>query len=87
MALTYGNIENISEKLEFCKYIRDSESETREVFERETSNQDIENIGTRLDKTRLDNNQMTRSTDSSKQIEKHKLEVKPEPEPSSSDSS
>ena len=59
MAPMHGNIETISEKLAYFKYIRDSEFETREVFERETSNQDIENIGNRLDKTRLDKNQMT----------------------------
>ena len=54
---------------------------------RETSNQNIENIGTRLDKTRLDKNQMTRSVDSSKPSKKHKPEVEPDPEPLSSDSS
>ena len=42
---------------------------------------------TQLDKTRLDNNQMTRSTDSSKHIETQEPEVNPYPEPSSSDSS
>ena len=59
MAPTHGDIETISEKLVYRNYIRDSEFETIEVFERETSNQNIENIGTRLDKTRLDENQMT----------------------------
>ena len=29
MAPTHGNIETISEKLAYCKYIRDSEFETR----------------------------------------------------------
>ena len=87
MAHTHDNIETISKKIAYRKHIRDLEFETREDLERETSNKNIENIGTQLDKTWLDNNQMTRSTDSSKQSEKHKLEVKPEPEPSSSDSS
>ena len=45
MAQTHGNIETISEKLSYLKYIGDSEFETREVFERETSNQNIEKLG------------------------------------------
>ena len=65
MARVYDDIETISEKLVYCKHIRYSEFETRKVLERETSNQNIENIVTRLDKTRLDDNQMTQSTDSS----------------------
>ena len=85
MAPMHGDIETISEKLVFHKYIRDSEFETREVFERETSNRNIENIGTRLETIRLDENQMTRSVDSSKRSKKHEPEVKPYPEPSSSD--
>ena len=44
---THGEIETISEKLAYCKFIKDSEIETREVFEREN----IENIGTRLETT------------------------------------
>ena len=84
MAPTHGDIENISKNLAYRKYIKDSEFETREVFERETSNQ---NIGTRLEKTRLDENQITRSVDNSKRSKKHKPEVNPDPEPSSSDSS
>ena len=51
MAPTHGDIETISEKLVYHKYIRDSEFETRKVFERETLNKNIENIGTRLDQT------------------------------------
>ena len=50
-APTHGDIETISEKLAYRKHIKDSEFETREVFERETSNRNIEKIGTRLDKT------------------------------------
>ena len=42
MAPTHGDIEAISEKLAYRKFIKDSEFETREVFERETSNQNIE---------------------------------------------
>ena len=85
MVRTHDDIETISEKLAYCKHTRDSEFETREVLERETSNQNIENIGTRLDKTRLDDNQMTQSMDSSKQSKTHKPEVNPDPEPSSYD--
>ena len=51
MAHMHDHIENISKKIAYCKHIRDSEFETREVFERETLNKNIENIGTRLDKT------------------------------------
>ena len=63
------------------------EFETREVLERETLNKNIENIGTRLDKTRLDENQMTRSTDSPKHSKNNEQEVNPDPELSSSNSS
>ena len=65
----HDDIETISEKLAYIKHIRDSEFETREVLERKKSNQNIENIGTRLDTTRLDDNQVTRSMDSSKRSE------------------
>ena len=51
MAPMHDNIETRSDKLAYHKHIRDSEFETREVLERETSNQNIENIGSRLDKT------------------------------------
>ena len=71
MARKYDDIETISEKLAHLKHIRDSEFETREVLEQETSNQNIENIATRLEQTRLENNQMTRSMDSSKRSKKH----------------
>ena len=30
---TQGNVETMSEKLAYCKFIKDSEFETREVFE------------------------------------------------------
>ena len=72
-----------SEKLAYCKFIKDSEFETRIVFEREN----IENIRTRLETNRQDENQMPRSVDSSKLSKKHKPGVNLDPEPSSSDSS
>ena len=87
MTLTHDDIETISEKLAYRKHIKDSEFETREVLEQETLNQNVENIGTRLDKTRIDDNQMTQAIDSSKRSEKHEPEVNPDPELSSSDSS
>ena len=59
MAHTHDDIETISEKIAYRKHIRDLEFETREVLEQETSNKNIENIGTQLGKTRLDNDQMT----------------------------
>ena len=73
MAHTHDNIETISEKIAYRKHIRDLEFETREVLEQETLNKNIENVGTRLDKTQLDNNQMNQSTDSSKHSETHEL--------------
>ena len=51
---THGEIETISEKLAYHKFIKDSEIKTREVLEREN----IDNIGTRLETTQLDD-QMT----------------------------
>ena len=80
------DIETISKKIAYCKHIRYLEFETRKIFERETSKENIENIVTRLDKNRLDNNQITRSTDSSKHSETYKPEVNPDPKTSSSDS-
>ena len=38
------DVETISKKIAYRKHIRDLEFETREVFERETSNENIENI-------------------------------------------
>ena len=60
MAPNHGDIETIIEKLAYRKYIRDSEYEAREVFKEKTSNKNIENIGTQIDKNQLDNNQMRR---------------------------
>ena len=79
---THGEIETISEKLAYRKFIKDSEIETREVFEQEN----IENIGTQLETTRLDD-QMNRSVDSSKRSKKNKPEVNLDPDLFSSDSS
>ena len=53
------NIETIHKKIAYCSHIRNSEIETENVFEQEIPNKNIENIVTRLDKTRLYNNQMT----------------------------
>ena len=81
------DIETIRKKIAYRNHIRNLEIETGKVFERETSNENIENIVTRLDKTRIDNNQMTQSTDSSKNIETYKMGSNPDPELLSSDSS
>ena len=78
----------MSKTTAYCNHIKNSEIETREVFERETSSP--ENIQRTLPMnimTLLDNNQLTRSTDSSKHEESHKPEVKPDPETLASDSS
>ena len=61
-APTHGEIEMISEKLAYRKFIEDSEFETRKELERENiERENIRNIETRLKMTRLDENQMTRS--------------------------
>ena len=72
----------------YRNHINNSEIETRKVFEQETSIP--ENIQRTLPMnivTRLDNNQLTGSTDSSKHEETYEPEVNPDSEPSSSDSS
>ena len=59
-APTHGDVEKISEKLAYRKFIKDSEFETINVFERENiERKNIRNIETRLKMTRLDKNQMT----------------------------
>ena len=61
-------------------HIKDSEIETRKVFELETASP--ENIQQTLPmnfETHLDNNQLTRSTDISKHEETHEPEVKTDP--------
>ena len=59
-AAIHGESETISEKLAYRKFIKDSEFETREVFEPENieERKSIKNIETRLRMTRLDNKQM-----------------------------
>ena len=51
MAHMHDDIETISEKIAYRKHIRDLEFETREVLDWGNSKENIENIGTRLDKT------------------------------------
>ena len=63
---TLGNVETMSEKLAYCKFIKDSEFETRKLFEKEN----IENIATRLETNRIDD-QMTWLVESSKLSKKH----------------
>ena len=78
----------MSETTAYRNHIKNSEIETREVFER--GNLSPENIERTLPMnivTRLYNNQLTLSTDSSKHEETHEPEVNPDPEPSLSDSS
>ena len=59
-----------------------SEIETREFFEQETSSPQIIQRTLPMNiVTRLDNNQLTQSTDSSKHEETNEPEVKPDPEP------
>ena len=59
-APTHGNVERRSEKLAYRKFIKESEFETRKVFERENiERKNIRNIETRLKMTRLHENQMT----------------------------
>ena len=59
-AATHGDVETICEKLAYCKFIKDSEFETRKVFERENIElENIRNIDTRLKMTRLAKNQTT----------------------------
>ena len=84
-APTHGDLETISEKLAYCKFINDSEFETRKVFERENiERENIRNIENRLEMTRLDEDQMTRSVNISKRSENHKPEVNIDHDPSSS---
>ena len=59
MAHMHDDIETIGEKIAYRKHIRYTEFDIREVLEREPLNKNIENIGARLDETRLDKNIMT----------------------------
>ena len=64
------------------------EFETKKIFEWENiERENIGNIETRLETTRLDEDQMTRSVNSSKQSKKHEPKVNLDHDPSSSDSS
>ena len=59
-AATHGDVETISEKLAYQKFIRDSEFETSKVFQQENiEHENIRNIETQLKMTHLDENQMT----------------------------
>ena len=51
---TNDGIKNISEKLAFCKYIKDLDFETIKMLEREN----IKEIETRLSMTRIDEQKM-----------------------------
>ena len=79
------DFEIMSKMTAYRNHIKNSEIETREVFERETWIP--ENIQRTLSTdmvNRLDDNQLTRTSDSSKHEETNKPEVNPYPEPSSS---
>ena len=56
----HGKSETIREKLAYRKFIKDSDFETREVFERENIEErgNIKNIETRLRMTQLDDKRM-----------------------------
>ena len=72
----------------YRKFIKDSEFETRKVFEQENiERENIRNIETWLKMTQIDNNQMTRSENSSTDSKKYESKVNLDPDPSSSDSS
>ena len=76
----------MSETTAYRNHIKNSEIETREVFERETlSPENIQRTLPMNFETRLDNNKLNRSTDSSKHEETYEPELNPDPEPSSSD--
>ena len=72
------DFETMRKTTTYRNHIKNSEIETREVFEQETSSPN--NIQRTLQMkivTRLDNNQLTRSTDSSKNEDAYEPEVKP----------
>ena len=71
------DFERVSEMAAYSNHIMNSELETREVFERETENIPLTRQTYLV--TPLHDNPLTRSTDSSKNEERHKLEVKPDP--------
>ena len=59
-AVTHGNIEAISEKLAYRKFIKDSDFETSKVFEQENieERENIKDIETRLRMTLIDKQKM-----------------------------
>ena len=84
LGYTY-DFETMSKTTAYRNHIKNWEIETKEIFERETSSpKNIQRTLPMNIETRLDNNQLTRSTDSSKHEEKYEPEVNPDPEPSSS---
>ena len=79
-APTHGKRKKISEKLAYLKFIKNLEFETTKVFERENmERENIRNIETQLEMTRLDEDQMTRSVSSPKRSEKHEPKVNLDP--------
>ena len=73
----------MSETTAYRNHIKNSEFETREVFERETENIPLRRQTDLM--TTLHTNPLTRSTDSTKHEERHEPEVNQDPEPSLSD--
>ena len=73
------DFETVRETTVYRNHIKNSELETREVFERETGNipqtQQTDLV------TTFNNNPLTRSTDSSKHEERNELEVNPDSAP------
>ena len=69
--------ERVSKMKGYSNHIKNYELETREVFEQETENNPLTRQTDLV--TTLHNNPLTRSTDSSKNEERHKPEVNPDP--------
>ena len=79
------DFERVSKTIAYSNHIKNSELETREVFERETENIPLTRQPDLV--TPLHDNPLTRSTDISKNEERHEPEMNLDPEPSSSKSS
>ena len=74
------DFETMREMTAYGNHIKNLEIETREVFEQETLiPQNIQRTLPMNIVTRLDNNQLTRSTDSSKHEKTYDSEVNPDP--------
>ena len=73
----------LSETTAYSNHINNYELETREVFEQESEN--IPQTRQTDLVTTLNDNPLTRSMDSSKNEERHKPELNPDPEPSLSE--